>query len=166
MHEFDPGKICWLDQHIDTAWFDHVFGWNPNFCLKAKPEFYYTAFSVLSSTPNIKVWKHGEVPARLNYGNNLRTQDFIVLAEEDCAVMLTYDPSKKPSAHWYDNRIPDMGAIFYGTGPAFKEGYVSKPFENIHIYSLLSEILRIQPANVDGSIDSVRHLLDPGNPGK
>jgi hypothetical protein len=36
---------------------------------------------------------------------------------------------------------------------------VVEPFQNIHIYALLAQILGLRPARNDGALDSVRALL-------
>ena len=43
--------------------------------------------------------------------------------------------------------------------PAFKEGFVSEPFENVNIYSLMCHILGIKSAPNNGSLQAVQHLL-------
>jgi len=56
-----------------------------------------------------------------------------------------------------------MHAIFYATGPAFKNGYLHPGFDNIDIYPLIARILDLEPAKVDGDIENVKGLLR-GNP--
>jgi hypothetical protein len=52
-----------------------------------------------------------------------------------------------------------MGATFIARGPAFKSGLAVAPFQNIHLYNLMAEILRLKPAPNDGSLDSLRVVL-------
>jgi hypothetical protein len=52
-----------------------------------------------------------------------------------------------------------MRAIFLARGPAFRKGVLVPPFQNIHLYSLLAEILGLEPARNDGSFDSVRAVV-------
>jgi hypothetical protein len=52
-----------------------------------------------------------------------------------------------------------MGALFVAAGPAFRSGVVVAPFQNIHVYALLANVLGLKPAATDGSLDSVRVLL-------
>ena len=61
--------------------------------------------------------------------------------------------------HGYSNQFPDMHPFFLAQGPAFKEGFVSEPFENVNIYSLMCHILGIEPAPNNGSLQAVQHLL-------
>jgi hypothetical protein len=52
-----------------------------------------------------------------------------------------------------------MRAIFIGRGPAFRKGAVVEPFQNIHIYPLLTHILGLRQASSDGTLDSVKTVL-------
>jgi hypothetical protein len=47
--------------------------------------------------------------------------------------------------------LPSMRAIFLATGPGIKRGLTIAPFENIHVYSLMTDLLGIVPApGIDG----------------
>lgn len=154
-----PDSLVILENYIDTTWFEVIEGWNPNFTFKVKEGYYDLAYSALSEIPNVQVWKHGEVPEALHYGNNQRTLDFILVADNGYAVMPFAGRKASTGAHGYDNRWNDMHAIFYASGPEFKKGYTGKRFSNIHIYSLIAEILDLAPAKTDGSADSIRQFL-------
>ena len=52
-----------------------------------------------------------------------------------------------------------MRATFLARGPAFGKGVVVEPFQNIHIYSLLANIMQLRPAPTDGALDSVKAVL-------
>jgi len=56
-----------------------------------------------------------------------------------------------------------MHAIFYAYGPAFKKGYRHKAIYNIDIYSLICEILKLEPAKVDGELEHTLPLLNKKN---
>lgn len=62
--------------------------------------------------------------------------------------------------HGYDPNIKDMHGIFYGNGPAFKEGYISESIKNIHIYPLMCEILDFEiPKDIDGNLNEIKSVL-------
>lgn len=148
-----------LSEHLDSTWLYAIEGHNPNYLLQIKDTFLDTAFEKLQQVEHISVWKHGEVPKRLNYGHNPRTLDLIVLA--DSAWSVTYGPKKIKYAatHGFDNMNKDMHAIFYAYGPAFRKNYVAEPFENVDLYSLIAEILEIKPAETDGKLSRVKPML-------
>jgi hypothetical protein len=49
--------------------------------------------------------------------------------------------------------------MFVAAGPAFKNGVTVPPFENVNVYNVLAQVLRIAPAPNDGGTDVARHLL-------
>jgi len=53
-----------------------------------------------------------------------------------------------------------MHGIFLAYGPAFKDGLIVLSFQNIHIYELIANVLGIEPAVTDGSLDSVSVMLE------
>jgi predicted AlkP superfamily pyrophosphatase or phosphodiesterase len=152
-------QVVYLDQFIDTNWFERIVGYNPNFCFEPKPEYFDTAFAALQAIEGITTWKSGELPERLHYGHNPRTLDIICVANENYGVGFSWQKGDINGAHGYDNAFTDMQAIFYASGPAFKKNFKSGTFENVNIYPLAAEILNIIPEKVDGSIENVKHLL-------
>jgi hypothetical protein len=52
-----------------------------------------------------------------------------------------------------------MRAIFLARGPSFRGGAVVPGFENVHLYPLLAALLGVEPAPVDGRLDSLPQLL-------
>ena len=62
--------------------------------------------------------------------------------------------------HGFDNDMPEMQAIFYAWGPAFKDGVKIKSFENIHVYPLLAKILGLSYAHkIDGDLQVLEPIL-------
>lgn len=64
------------------------------------------------------------------------------------------------AAHGYDNHQKKMQAIFIAHGPAFKKGIVVPSFENVHVYELMTHLLGLKPSPNDGSLDSVKAMLN------
>jgi hypothetical protein len=52
-----------------------------------------------------------------------------------------------------------MRALFLARGPSFPRGAVVAGFENVHLYPLIAALLGIEPARVDGRLDSLPPLL-------
>ncbi|KAM4772150.1 ectonucleotide pyrophosphatase/phosphodiesterase family member 1 [Rhinophrynus dorsalis] len=61
--------------------------------------------------------------------------------------------------HGSDNRFSSMQALFIGFGPGFKFQTEVEPFENIEVYNLMCDLLRIVPAANNGTHGSLNHLL-------
>jgi hypothetical protein len=61
--------------------------------------------------------------------------------------------------HGYDPVHMSMRAMFVAAGPAFKSAVTVPPFENVDIYNVLAQVLRITPAPNDGDTEIARQLL-------
>ena len=56
--------------------------------------------------------------------------------------------------HGYLNTLPDMGATFVASGPAFKKHKRIARFSNLELYPALAKILGITPITaIDGKLD-------------
>jgi len=52
-----------------------------------------------------------------------------------------------------------MRALFLARGPSFPRSAVVADFENVHLYPLIAALLGIEPAPVDGRLDSLPPVL-------
>jgi len=67
---------------------------------------------------------------------------------------------KTSGHHGFDPVNKEMHGIFYANGPAFKKGYKTSSFKNIHIYPVICKILGLQiPDNIDGKLDQLINIL-------
>ena len=148
-----------LEEHLTMDWIEEMQGYNPNYNIKVKEGYTDSIYNELNEIEHISFWKSEMVPERLHYGTNERTLDFVVVADSSWGLVPSADKRVGFGAHGYDNDNKDMHAVFYAYGPAFKENYVSPAFNNVDIYLLISHILNLQPASVDGSFDNVMGLL-------
>ncbi len=151
-----------LGQYVKREWLERWHGGNPLFSLQPVEGKLDYVYNVLKIVKNINVWKAGEVPERLNYGNNSRVLDLIVLADSTWSVGWGSPSARFYSggAHGWDNAQKDMHTIFYATGPAFKKDHVNPPFEVVDLYPLIAKILGLKPAKVDGKLERVIGLLE------
>ncbi len=160
MAQLDPSRRVFLDHYVDTALIVGYDGYSPVFNFRIKEGELETFLSQLSKVPHIRYWKRGEAPAYLEAGNHPRLQDVTLLADNGYSIYWSYSVPRSRGTHGYDNQNPDMHTIFFAKGPAFRnDGYVKKPFHNIHLYSLMAELLKLEPAPTDGSRDSILDLL-------
>lgn len=159
MAQLSTEKRVFLDHFVDTAMLEVIDGWNPNYNLKIKEGYYDTVLGQLSKVENIKAWESGALPVRFVYGNHIRCHDLVIVADSGWSVYWSWAVGSESGAHGYDNENPDMHAIFYAKGPAFKEGLLSEPLHNIDVYPLIAKLLNIQSAEVDGKIERINHIL-------
>lgn len=67
--------------------------------------------------------------------------------------------------HGFDNQDMDMKTIFRAVGPSFKAGLEVEPFESVHVYELMCQLLGIVPEPNDGNPGILRPMLRSGEAG-
>ena len=91
-----------------------------------------------------------EMPEHLHHRADPRVGDVIIVMDQPYTLSRQID--EEPwGHHGWDPSHPAMHGIFMAMGPGVKPGAVIPPFENVHIYSLLAELLNLNA--VDG-VDS------------
>jgi len=116
----------------------------------------------LKRAPHLVVYRRAELPARFHLEDSPRVAPIVAMADEGWTIAqrtATGQPTIILGNHGFDDTLPSMRGIFIAQGPAFRRGVTVPPFRNIHVYSLLAEVLGLDPAPTDGSLDSVRALL-------
>jgi predicted AlkP superfamily pyrophosphatase or phosphodiesterase len=118
--------------------------------------------------PQANVYRKEEMPARYHYSNSPRIAPLLVLPAEGWTLTTRtkFDDTKAKGrqnglrgGHGYDNELPSMRAIFIAHGSAFKKGNIIEPFENIHVYNLMTRILGLTPAPNDGDDRVIKAAL-------
>lgn len=114
-------------------------------------------------TNHVRIVARDDLPKRFHNSSSDRAPPFFLIA--DPGYVLCVRSSLRCNAmrgmHGYDNAMEDMHAFFLAAGPGIRSGAKLKTFENIDVYSLLSHLLRINPARTDGSIASFCGTLLP-----
>tara|TARA_B100001245_G_C22803883_1_gene387357 strand:- start:14 stop:967 length:954 start_codon:yes stop_codon:yes gene_type:complete len=108
-------------------------------------------YNELLEVEHIDVYKAAAVPDYLTFENEDCIGDLILISKAPTVIV------EKPrmisgGTHGFNPLDhQEMGAIFYASGPSFKEGVEISPFQNIHIYPLLAEILGLKYSHeIDG----------------
>ncbi|XP_042303223.1 ectonucleotide pyrophosphatase/phosphodiesterase family member 3 isoform X3 [Sceloporus undulatus] len=100
------------------------------------------------------------LPKRLHYVNNIRIDKVHLMVDRQwLAVRSKSYTFCGGGNHGYDNEFKSMEAIFVAHGPGFKEETEVQPFENIEVYNLMCDLLKIKPAPNNGTHGSLNHLL-------
>jgi len=62
--------------------------------------------------------------------------------------------------HGFNPEFPEMHAIFYAGGPAFRSGITIPSFRNVHVYPLACRLLGLPiPEDIDGRIEVLEGIL-------
>jgi predicted AlkP superfamily pyrophosphatase or phosphodiesterase len=164
MARVDPGHTTLLDDCFDTKQAEAVV-WNGALVsIFARPGMEQAIYSALKSKApsHMTVYRKRDVPARFHYNNSGRIGDIIVMADEGWMIDSRERYRARAAtggAHGYDNRLESMRAIFVAHGPAFLQSKVIDPFENIDVYNMMAEILRLKPAGNDGGYATAKAAL-------
>lgn len=166
----DRNKAIILDELLDTHLADKII-WTPEIVgIFPKPGNEAAIYKSLEAKlpPQAKIYRKAEMPARFHYSNSPRIAPLLVLPAEGWTLITTAredeikarnEKNGLRGGHGYDNGLPSMRAIFIANGPAFKSRSVIEPFENIHIYNIMTRILGLTPAPNDGDDTAARAAL-------
>jgi len=115
-----------------------------------------------------KIYKRADLPKRFKLSHAKRLAPLVIIPEPGTVITNKERWEKADreanldrvrGGHGYDNLSPLLRATFIANGPAFKHGYVSKPFENVDVYNLMAKILDITPAKNDGKWKRIKKVL-------
>lgn len=117
----------------------------------------------VKDTTRYSVFLKDQIPSRYHYHSAPdRIGDLIIMPKPPYSFgSKSKELPKGASTHGYDPLLtPEMGAIFYATGPAFKEKTIA-PFENVNVYPLMAHILGLKynKDSIDGSFEVLKPIL-------
>ncbi|NWS23007.1 ENPP3 phosphodiesterase, partial [Pachyramphus minor] len=120
----------------------------------------FTLAQCKSSPQHFKPYLTPDLPKRFHYANNIRIDKVHLLVDRQwLAVRDESYTFCDGGNHGYNNEFKSMEAIFSAYGPSFKEKTEVDAFENIEVYNLMCDLLRITPAPNNGTHGSLNHLL-------
>src|SRR5918994_47370 len=161
MARIDPGHLIYLDDFVDPATVN-IVDLGAVLSLSAKPGSADTVFRSVARVPHLRAYRKQDM-ARYHYGKHPRIPEILAVADEGWLVTTrglgAIRSRLTRGAHGYPPDAPSMQAIFLARGPAFRQGVIVPPFQNIHLYALLAHLLGVTPAPHDGSLDSVKAVL-------
>ncbi len=112
------------------------------------------------------VFRLKDVPASLNFNQNPREGDPVVVATGPFAIRArapaaaqTERPPTK-GMHGFDARtMPEMKASFFAAGPDLVRGKTVAPFDNVNLYPWMAHLLGLNPPKTDGSLNILSATL-------
>jgi predicted AlkP superfamily pyrophosphatase or phosphodiesterase len=140
-----------------------VRDWSPVGMLQpveGKTEEVYSALKAAGQ--NYTVYMKQDVPDVYRFKNHHRVPDIIMIADVGYAITTRSRLEQRGisgGVHGYDHRAPEMQAFFLASGPGFRTGERIDPFQLVHVYELMCNLLDLDPAPNDGHPDSLRHIL-------
>lgn len=167
MTDIDPGRMIWLDDYFDLDRLTSPeladgrgnavtvsFMGDP-----ATVEEAYEAFAF--AHPMMRAYRKGRMPANWRLDHPTRGPDLLLVPEPGWILSRRSVPlwDDYRATHGYEPTLREMHASFLAKGPAFREGVVVEPFENVNVYELVAHLLGVEPAPNDGSLEAVADLL-------
>jgi predicted AlkP superfamily pyrophosphatase or phosphodiesterase len=168
MAETSIDRVVVLDDYISTDDVE-VIDINPTLGLfprAGREDAVYKA--LVGAHPRLKIYRKSETPEHWHYRDHPRIPPIVGVVDEGWQVLPRATLNQRISGrqtgprgeHGYDPREAiSMRGIFVASGPAFKSGVVLPPFENIHIYDALAQVLGLTPARNDGDPAIARSML-------
>jgi alkaline phosphatase D len=115
------------------------------------------------------VYRRKDVPAGLEYNQNPREGDPVVVATGPYVIRAhgpaagSEDRSPPAGEHGYDaSKMPEMKASFFAAGPDIVAGKALAPFENVNLYPWIAHMLGLKAPKSDGSLNVLAGTLKDG----
>lgn len=121
---------------------------------------------LLGRHEHYECWHREKLPARWHYGTHPRIPAIVCQMDEGWDAVLPHMLDARANggtrgSHGYDPALPSMRAVFIASGPAFRNGAVIDPIDNVDVYPLLARLLGIPAADHDGDPAALLPALEP-----
>ncbi|XP_040845312.1 ectonucleotide pyrophosphatase/phosphodiesterase family member 7 [Ochotona curzoniae] len=113
--------------------------------------------------PRLHVYRKEEFPRAFHYAGHPRITPLLMYSDPGYVIHGRYSVQFNNGEHGFDNGDMDMKTIFRAVGPSFKAGLEVEPFESVHVYELMCQLLGIEPEANDGDPAVLRPLLRSGS---
>jgi predicted AlkP superfamily pyrophosphatase or phosphodiesterase len=166
MSQVAKNRVIYVDDYLDPSTVD-VIEWTPYLGLRPRSatiEHIYRALK--DKDPALAVYKREDTPSHLHYRRSNRIPPVVALADDGWTIttrrrhrLASATGLQDRGAHGYDPGHQSMQGLFVAAGPGVRQGEVIPPFENVHIYNFLCELLGLTPATNDGDAGVTQRFL-------
>jgi predicted AlkP superfamily pyrophosphatase or phosphodiesterase len=124
--------------------------------------------ALVRAHPRLKVYRRADTPVHWHYREHPRIPPIVGVVDEGWQILRRATVAERlvrrllgpRGEHGYDAAAArSMHGIFIAAGPAFRSGLTVPPFENVHVYQMLTTALGIEPAPNDGDPAVARRTL-------
>jgi predicted AlkP superfamily pyrophosphatase or phosphodiesterase len=166
MSQMAKDRAIFVDDYLDLSTVD-VIEWSPNLSLRPRSGSVERIYRALKDRhPALAVYIREDIPSHLHYRASNRIPPIVALADDGWTIttrsrhlLASAAGLSSGGAHGYDPKHKSMHGLFVAAGPGVRQGAVVPPFESVHIYNFLCELLRIAPVTNDGDEDVIRAFL-------
>jgi alkaline phosphatase D len=128
--------------------------------LYAKNKYIDSIEHSLNNLNDINIWQKDDIPDNLHIKNSPRTPTITLLAKNNTYICRHNNSIINKNSCGYNIDNDDMYGVFFAIGPDFKRNYTINEAYNTDIYSLISKILEIKPADSDGKLQRILSVLN------
>lgn len=113
--------------------------------------------ALLGRHERYECWRRTELPAKWDYGTHRRIQPIVCQMDEGwdavtpAAARQRLAHPRNRGSHGYDPSLPSMRAVFIARGPAFRQGAVIDPIDNVDVFPLVHRVLGLPIPPSDGN---------------
>jgi predicted AlkP superfamily pyrophosphatase or phosphodiesterase len=164
-----PDRVIALGDYLSDEDVITISDIDPTLGVFPKPGREDAVYRALSRVPHLSVYRKDETPARWHYREHPRVPPIVGVADEgwdivrgtsaELARRQRTRPRRPGGQHGYDPQLLSMRATFIAAGPAFRQGVVVPPFENVSLYDVFGKILGVTVPPNDGDPAVAAELL-------
>jgi predicted AlkP superfamily pyrophosphatase or phosphodiesterase len=166
-----PQQKVIMDDYFDPAEAQHVEPGGEVLSIfpKAGDENRFFRSIKRAEMKHARCYRKQDIPARFHYRDSRRIGAIVCMPEEGWLMTIrarweqdnkkAQQPTHVRGAHGYDNQLRSMRAIFIARGPAFKRHTTVRPFPNVDVYNVMTQVLKLRAAKNDGSAKTARGIL-------
>lgn len=164
MSQLSRDRVIFLDDYIDLESIT-LINRSPNAEILCADSMRNAVFEALDGVhTKWDVYYREETPEHWNFRHHERIAPLIVAAHDGWTITThevfdNYPSNFQGGAHGYDPQYESMHGIFLAMGPDFREKAELEAFENVHLYNLMCQLLKIDPAPNDGNPEKVMGTL-------
>ena len=115
--------------------------------------------ALLGRHSHAECWRPDGMPARWHYGTHPRVPPIVCQADTGWWIGTRERARVSAGSHGYAPEDPSMRAVFVADGPAFRDGAVLPPFDNVDVYPLLMHLLGVPAQASDGDAETLQPAL-------
>lgn len=94
-----------------------------------------------------RAYLRAELPERFRYRDDPRAGDVVVVMETPYLITTQARLPRRPGgSHGWDPLAREMQALFVAAGPGIAPGTDVPPFDNVEVYSFVTDVLGLRPA--------------------
>ncbi len=164
MSPISPDRTILLDEHFDTDDV-HITDFTPVAMISPRdgvdPQ---PIIDTLDALAPIDAYHRDDVPEELHFQGHHRIPEIIAIAEDTWSISTTpYFENNRDrlegGTHGYDPKLDNMQTILMAHGPAFDGQARLDSLNFVDLYPLMTEIMGLEPAPHDGSLEAAQPLL-------